>query len=139
MSKLITENDLKGIFEEILPNNYATDLEAIKDALTVETLTPLNYTTGTANTWTKVGNITIEKRGIHLLIANYNNSAVLGLGHSSTSTTSANAITMLAEHSTGATISAFAFFDAKDYSIWTKCTTASKSNQVLIYKIVGSI
>lgn len=94
------------------------------------------YTTGAANTWTKsVASVTIPKSGLYRIRVAYSNSAVYGVAYASTSTTNVYALIILQENSTGASLEVVEWLPAGEWSFWTKCATASRSNNLIIWEV----
>lgn len=107
--------------------NYRLDL-----SLTCEKA----YTTGAANTWSKsVASVVIPENGLYRIRAVYSNSAVYGVAYASTSTAVVQALIILQENSTGASVEVVTWLPAGTWSFWTKCATASKSNNLIIWKV----
>lgn len=96
----------------------------------------LNFTTGTANTWQKCGNMTVPYSGIWRVRAPYVNSAVYGVAFSPTSASSISTAMILAENSTASTVDVLYLFDAGTYAFWEKPLAAGRANYIEIYPVL---
>lgn len=112
-------------------------IKTLKDwFLPTEGYSTLSFTTGTANTWQKCGNMAVPYAGIWRVRAPYANSAVYGVAISSTSASSISAATILAENSTAATVDVLYLLGEGTYAFWEKPLTAGRSNYIEIYPVL---
>lgn len=127
-SEVITKNDLTAILDKTLPTSYKFNVNTL--------ICDKAYTTGTANTWVKsVASVTIPENGLYRIRASYSHSAVYGVAYASTSTVNVQALLILQENSTGASVEVVTWLPAGTWSFWTKCATASQSNNLIIWQI----
>lgn len=109
----------------------------LAQALSPTKIVDTSYTTGTANTWAKsVNNVTIPKAGLYRIRASFSNAGVLGIGYGSSTGTNVNAIFVLKENSQSASIDDVFYLSAGTWSIWTKCSTAGKTNYIQIWRVL---
>lgn len=112
-------------------------IKTLKDwFLPTEGYSTLSFTTGTANTWQKCGNMAVPYAGIWRVRAPYANSAVYGVAISSTSASSISTATILAENSTASTVDVLYLFGEGTYAFWEKPLTAGRSNYIEIYPVL---
>lgn len=143
-SNLVTREDLKNVFEALGEGDYGARIDALEERIDVlgDWFLPstgysiLNFTTGTANTWQKCGNLVIPFTGIWRVRAPYVNSAVYGVAFSSTSASSISTATILAENATAATVDVLYLFGEGTYAFWEKPLTASRANYIEIYPVL---
>lgn len=92
-----------------------------------------NFSYSSTTSWKNVGTISLPKDGLYCVAAIYSNTSVLGLGLSSTSSSSPTMI--LSESMTGGSRYGTEWLPAGSYAVWTKCSAASKTNWIEVRPI----
>lgn len=122
--------DLKKTLTKLL-----TWARLFNDRLTAETVATVSYTTST--TWAKAGTFTVNKQGIYRVRAAYQNAPVSGVAVGSANITSISLADTIYTADTNSSLDFICFMNAKQYSLWVKCSSAGKTNNVMISRLIN--
>lgn len=107
----------------------------LNNRLTSESVATISYTTSI--TWAKVGTFTVDKPGIYRVRAAYQNAPVSGVAIGGANITGVSLADTIYTSDTNGSLDFICFMSAKQYSIWAKCSSASKTNSVSITRLIN--
>ena len=110
-------------------------MKLLNDRLTFEAITTVSYTTST--TWAKAGTFTVNKQGIYRIRAAYQNAPVGGVAIGGANITGVSLADTIYTSDTNGSLDFICFLSAKQYSLWVKCSSAGKTNNVQISRLIN--
>ena len=117
--------------------NDKKTLTNILNKMTPERIVNTTYTTGTANTWVKSSvTFTIPTDGIYRFRAPFTNTSVYGIARAATTATDIASGVIIQENTTGNSIDALVYMQAGTWALWTKCGTASRTNNFEVIRVL---
>lgn len=112
-----------------------TWLGLFNDRLTATSIATISYTTNT--TWAKVGTFTADKQGLYRIRAAYQNAPVSGVAIGGANITGVSLADTIYTSDTNGSLDFVYFTTAKQCSIWVKCSSAGKTNNVSVTRLIN--
>lgn len=111
-----------------------SQVKQTSDKIHTQNIANISYTSTT--TWTKVGTVTIPKAGLYRMRAAYQNAGVQGFAYGDVNATAMAQTQLVGECSTGLSMDGVFYLNAGGYSLWTKCSSAGKTNYIGVWTLV---